>query len=293
MKSRKSPPPIVLTSRDQDILRMIYYYRFVTALDVTQAYYAHASLPFVRSRLSALAGGDDFQNNQYLYRFCLPQTKKGNMERIFTLGSRGRDFLSQEVGLHVNWHYRPEKVRHLSYAQIAHSLLLTRFLIAAQRWSKDHPEYNLAKTRISYELAQEQKDKKAVPDGWMLFERKAGGKSAVLLEIDRGMEFQAKFKEHVRSRIKLIQNGDYAKWFDVPGVIIAYTTTGQTEEYQESRRKTMCKWTQEVLVEENKRGWAGIFRFSGLDLKSLYTSSLFDGKVWYRPDQSKPVSLLD
>jgi hypothetical protein len=152
--------------------------------------------------------------------------------------------------------------KRLSYAQITHSLLLTRFLVAAQSWSKDHPEFNLAKTRISYELAQERKDRKAIPDGWMLFERKGkdAKKSAVLLEIDRGMEYQSKFKEHVRSRIKLIQNGDYAKWFDVPGVIIAYTTTGQTEEYQESRRKTMCKWTQEVLIEEKKTRVANLTR---------------------------------
>ena len=159
--------------------------------------------------------------------------------------------------------------------------------------SKNHPDYTLVKTRISYELAQEIKDRRVIPDGWMLFEHKDGKRSAILLEIDRGMEFQAKFKEHVRSRIKLIQHGDYAKWFDVPGVIIAYTTTGQTPAYQQSRRRAMCQWTQEVLIQEKKRSWAGIFRFSGLDVKHLYDSSLFDGQVWYRPDQPAPVTLFD
>ena len=71
---------------------MIYYYRFATALDVTQAFYSLASLPFVRSRLSALAGGDDGVNNQYLYRFSLPKTGKGNSERVNladVIGKRG------------------------------------------------------------------------------------------------------------------------------------------------------------------------------------------------------------
>ena len=78
MKAATQPTPLILTSRDEDILRMIYYYRFVTALDVTYYFYALASLPFVRRRLTALAGGDDFQTNEYLLRFCLPKTSKGN-----------------------------------------------------------------------------------------------------------------------------------------------------------------------------------------------------------------------
>ncbi len=53
----------------------------------------------MRELLPALAGGADYQTNQYLYRFPLPQV--GNPERVYTLGSRGRDYLTSELGLSV------------------------------------------------------------------------------------------------------------------------------------------------------------------------------------------------
>src|SRR5919199_5358970 len=83
----------------------------------------------------------------------LPSTKEGNKTRIFTLGSRGRDFLQREIGLPVTWHFEPEKVRHISYNQIEHALLLTRFLIVAQKWGKAN-SLPVGQIRISYELGK-------------------------------------------------------------------------------------------------------------------------------------------
>jgi hypothetical protein len=58
--------------------------------------------------------------------------------------------------------------------------------------------------------------------------------------------------------------GRWPKSSGTQAVIIAYATTGQTPEYRETRRATMCTWTMEVLEELEKENWAGIFRFKVL-----------------------------
>jgi hypothetical protein len=107
------------------------------------------------------------------------------------------------------------------------------------------------------------------------------------VEIDRGSEFQERYKNHVRGRLEFIRSGDYARIFDTPAVIIAYATTGQVQEYAETRRKTMCTWTMEVLRELELESWASIFRFtSAVVYKTLLEEgeALFTKPVWYRPD---------
>jgi hypothetical protein len=302
------PKPVILTARTEEILKAIHLYRYMTALDVARLLYSPASITYVRGILASLAGGEDFAPNQYLYRFSLPTTSVGTKEKIYTLGSRGRDFLAREVGLPVDWYFRPHKVRHLSYGQLLHSLILTRFLVAAAVWAGKHPDVRLAQIRTCYELAQAsptvaqaqargKAPRKVIPDAWLLFERRKEGAPAcffpLLLEIDRGMEYQHKFKEHVRARIAFVkQGGAYTQLFGQSAVTIAYVTTGQRPEYRESRRAAMCAWTQEILAEQKKERWASVFRFHSLALEDIYTSNLFEEPVWYRPDSTLPVGLL-
>src|SRR5512135_369275 len=120
----------------------------MTALDVTQLFSAPTALKHMRSFLAALAGGTDEQPNHYLYRFSLPRHKKGEPVRVYTLGSRGREVL-QEAGLAVDWYFRPDKVKHLSFGHLMHQLTLTRFLVAAHAWSGTDPAFRLDKERIS------------------------------------------------------------------------------------------------------------------------------------------------
>jgi hypothetical protein len=97
-------------------------------------------------------------------------------------------------------------------------------------------------------------------------------KYAVLFELDRGMEFQQKFKEHVKGRLELIRSGQYAKLFGVPGVIVSYVTTGQTPQYRNTRVKTMNAWTREVLAELNLKNWGGYLDLRVLSLIHSTTS---------------------
>jgi Replication-relaxation len=292
--------PLTLTLKDEEILKAIYNYRYVTTLDIAHLLFRPTYLPYVRKRLARLAGGKDLEENTYLCRFQLPSTV-GNRERIFTLGTKGREFLQGVHGHVVDWYFQPAKFKFFSYSAILHHLLLTRFLVAAAWWCKSREDFTLLEERVSYEISRlppkvtiDKKTVTVIPDAWLLF-GKDSGKYAVLFELDRGMEFQQKFKEHVKGRIELIRSGQYAKLFGVPGVIVSYVTIGQTPQYRNTRMKTLNVWTREVLAEMNLKSWGGIFRFTAVEFDSLYdqAESLFEEPVWLRPDTSERVRLFE
>jgi hypothetical protein len=281
--------PFVLTHRFEEILKTIYFYRYMTAQDVARLLYSPTSLTHVREILASLASAE------YLYRFQMPHVKTGNTEKIYTLGSRGREFLMTEVGLTVDWWFRPARVKHLSYGQVVHDLVLTRFCVAAAAWAAKQSNFNLLQTRTCYELAKTAG--KVVPDAWLLFERLRGGVHdthfPVILEIDRGRENQGNFKRHLRARIEFIKRGgEYSKLFGHEAVAIAYAATSESERYRDTRLRAMRSWTNEVLKELGKTSWSPIFRFHSLNLIDIYQSDIFEASVWYRPDSALPLQLF-
>jgi hypothetical protein len=303
MNLARTPKPLQLTPRDEEILASVYRYRFVTSTDIAYLLFRPSYLPYVRSRLTRLSGEEDLQKDTYLCRFRLHSTR-GNPERIFTLGTKGREFLQSQMGKQVDWFFRPGKFKFFSYSAILHHLLLTRFLVACSWWCRTQEEMSLLEERISYELSKNppevtlpKKEKpitlSVIPDAWLSFKLR-GRNYAIIFELDRGMEFQEKFKQHVQGRIELVRSGKYQEVFGVPGVIIAYLTTGQTPEYRASRMKTMNAWTREVLAELNLKNWGGIFRFVSVEFDTLYdqAASLFEEPVWLRPDMKETVGLF-
>ena len=89
MKTATRSKPLMLSARDETILRTIYKYRYMTALDITKLLFSDGSHIYNRDNLTTLAGGEDLKDNSYLCRFSLASTKIGNRERIFTLRREG------------------------------------------------------------------------------------------------------------------------------------------------------------------------------------------------------------
>jgi hypothetical protein len=92
----------MLTAREEQILRAVYYYRYVTALDITYHQFARTSLNHAREILSRLAGNSDLDTHNYLCRFTLPAINKKPQEKVFVLGSKARRVL-QNMGLPATW----------------------------------------------------------------------------------------------------------------------------------------------------------------------------------------------
>jgi hypothetical protein len=295
--------PLILSERDMAIVRAIAHYRFMRPEDVLYSLPHPPSLSQIRRILSALAGGEDFCDRQILYRFPIPTCTKGTKPRVYAVGSKGWELLGQEG------YYRPYKLRRLSFGHLWHALTLTRFVCAAEYFCRTYSQFSLSQKKLSYELAQEPPTVTfeteehtttvtVVPDAFLCFERPDGEKFPVLVEIDRGTEYQDRFKNHVKTRIKLILSGTFARIFHTPAVVVAYATAGEPPESRETRCTTMQRWTEEVIAEmmpdndKRQQEWLGLFRFCSLP-EDMYTNAhaLFAEPFWLR-DSDTPVPLL-
>src|SRR2546426_12673044 len=109
MKAKRVPKASTqdqpLTPTDEDILKTISTYRYMTALDVAYSLFSPKSLTHVRSILSTLSGGKDYQERSCLYRYPLPTAKAGNRERVYTLSAAGREVV-ESLSIPIAWYYR-------------------------------------------------------------------------------------------------------------------------------------------------------------------------------------------
>src|SRR5215216_6775870 len=125
MKTKRAPQSSFLrplSPTEEEILKTMITYRFMTAVDVAHALFSPASLTHVRSMLTRLAGGEDYKERECLYRFPLASGKAGNPQRVFTLGSAGREVV-RSLGLPAQWYYRPSKTGRLQSSYLNHQLL--------------------------------------------------------------------------------------------------------------------------------------------------------------------------
>ena len=284
-----SQSPLILTPRDEDMLNALHTYRYMSAKDMAYLLFSPRILNYVRSRMVRLAGGEDFAAHAYLCRFQLPTTtQKG--EKIFTLGARGRHFL-QEAGLPVDWYFRPSKLPHFGFSHLTHALLQTRVVVAASSFSRQQQQqFRLTQSRLSYDLSR--LGLSVIPDAWLVFENQQGKKYQILLEIDRGTQYQVAFKRHIKERLEFIDNEDHVKLFGIKAVMVAYVTTGQRPEHRDSRKATLLRWIQELLTELEIEDWAGLFRVTSVVLGEVYDAGIYEKAIWYKPDAAKPTPLF-
>src|SRR5207248_4566821 len=139
---KNKPTDVIITKRYEEILQAIHTYRFVTASDIARLFFSMTTINHSREILSLLSGKKDYADRHYLYRFPLPNTRIGNTEKVYTLGSRGRAYL-QTQGMTVDWHFRPYKVAAMTYQNCLHALTVTRFLVAAQVFCKKSQQWEL------------------------------------------------------------------------------------------------------------------------------------------------------
>jgi hypothetical protein len=139
-----------LTAREEEILRTVRYYRYIITQDILTLYFAPGSRKYAQALMASLAGNKDLDTHNYLCRFTLPSVHKRAQEKVYVLGSTGRQVLRQ-LGLPVDWYFRPHKLKFLSYSYVLHNLILTRFLVACEQWARSHPAYSLVEKQICYE----------------------------------------------------------------------------------------------------------------------------------------------
>jgi Replication-relaxation len=290
-----------LTKRDIAILQDLSALRFATAKDIALLHFTPHSLTYGRERASSLAGNADQKEGEYLYRMLPPRTTSGNAERIYALGSKGAQALTDMTGMPVSCYY-PSKLKGVSFSFLRHALLVTRIVAALRYFVRTHTDYSLLTCRLFYELARlrlpatgEETSKSpflpVIPDAWGQLARSDGEETPLWIEADCGTEMRGKFHAYLKARIAFLQT-DYARVFGTPAVLMCFLTTGHNEDYKDVRRQALQRWTQEVLAARKLEDWADVFRFAALGYQELFTSPVFDAAIWYCADSQTAVPLV-
>jgi protein involved in plasmid replication-relaxation len=307
---RQAPTkPLMLTQRHLDILQAAWKYRYLTAHDALHLLgFSDTSLTHVRELLAALSG-EDYTEGTLLFRFPLANTRIGATEKVYSLGRKGRDVLA-EAGFPCHWSFRPYRYRFISNAYVQHALLLSRLAISGLVFSRTHPGFRLVESRLSYDLSREpaivdidtvdaqgkplRRTRTVIPDALVVFQSPDGKRHPLLFEADRNTEGQSAFREHLLSRLVLVQTGTYRQWCPVEAIRIVYCTSGETSQYRDTRRTTMARWALELLKERRMEEWAKVFHFTSVVREELYQPPcrLFEQPVFYQPGNATPVSLF-
>ena len=311
--------PIILNSNEERILQAVHDLECLTLDDIMHLLqFSKGARTYVGSIMRKLSDGRDYDDQQFLYRFPVPSSTKGAKERVYCLGAKARAVLAIEDA------YRPSKFRYLTYSPILHDLVLSRFLTLAFTYFTSQRDYRLLETRTCYQIVRNppciplntngQKSTIAViPDAWLSIERvKDRSTYPLWIEIDRGTENRQKFQQLTRNRLALVKSPQYEKIFNTKAVLFCYVTAG-TPEKTDFRLDNMLRWTEEVLPHKDlltkkeeltpadklhlkeREQWASLFRFATVEYMTMYeqTHTLFEERVWYKPDDFEPVALFN
>jgi hypothetical protein len=106
--------PLILTPKDEFILKQFSEYRLLTSQEITALCYSNGSHTYARARLSALSGNQDITDKDLaydypLYRLGFPTGKRGRNERFFALSLTGARLL-HSLGIPGAWYVRPSRL---------------------------------------------------------------------------------------------------------------------------------------------------------------------------------------
>lgn len=307
-------PPLILTSKDEAILKLVAEYHMLTAQEITHLCYSKGSHTYARARLSALAGNTDYALGFPLYRLPFPSAR-GNRERIFTLGSTGRETL-ENLGLQIDWHFKPAKFRTYSHSYLLHDLTRNRFVVALLTWAKSTKPNLRLESRLSYKIAKQPptveipvqhsilKEGKLVkipvmtkvgviPDGEIVVTNTSTGERLLLLlELDHNTQARERLRTHIAALLAYIKSPHFrARYRNIPYRII-YATQGLTESASQARLAYLCDFTMQFLIERKHPQDSQYFRFASIDYARLYTDAkhLLEKPAWYLPGDVKRQS---
>jgi hypothetical protein len=294
-----------LSERDGHILQAIYTYQYLTLAQITRLFFSARSQ---RSKNHAGQYLKRLAEEQWLIRFPLPATHKGNRAFVYTLGYMGVKYL-HALGFDASPSSCQAKPAP-SYQHLQHTLCLNDVLIAAALLPRRVPSVLLADMQHEWILKQKPlhvpspdipgngrrptgtQMTTVIPDAWLDFRLSLNGitsQTAVWLELDRGSEEQKQFRRKVRGLYEASCSETYRQEFGAQTITIAFATTAG-----EKRREQLRQWTKQELLLLQKILDADLLLFTSLPpTGDLDPEWLFLSPVWTTPLTNTPVPLLD
>jgi hypothetical protein len=321
------PTLLILTPKDEDILKYFAEYRFLTAQEITHLCYSKGSLTYARARLSALSGNKDITDKGLNYDFPLwrwrfPTGRAGSQERIWCLSPTGAEIVKQ-LGRPAPWHINPAKLKTYSHSYFLHDLTRNRFIVSLLAWAKSRPNLSI-EPHLAYELSKQpptveisvqrsvldEKGKMVkvpvmtkvgvIPDGEILITNTSTGERLIIiLEIDQNTQAEARLRNHITTRLAYVRSQHFRNTYSNIAYRIVYATQAVTESAAKARLTHLCEFSMKLLRERQQQQDSQYFRFTTISFATLYDSAtrLFgtEEPSWYVPGEWKrqsPVALF-
>lgn len=277
----------IIGPADDDILRAVYRYHFLTIDQLTRLLYSKGARTTASTRLKRLADAE------YLTRSVIP-TRQGNGPAVYSLARKGMQFLA-DLGFAIPKRARASEERAYSYLFFAHTLAVGDLLIAAELLAAAHPdaivieqfrhERDLKRQPVYIEDGAEGK-LAVIPDGYLSLVLAGQYRMCFAFELDRGTEDQQAWRRKVRALLRYVQ-GPYQAAFGTDNLTVCVVATPG-----KARMQQLVAWTAAELDALGKRQEADLFRFAA-PVPDLTPEQLFLGAGWYVPDDPGPVALID
>ena len=278
-----------LSEREEAILQAVNTYRFLTTSQVCRLFFSENSYNYAGRLLKGLA------DTEYLVRFPLPSTERGNRELLYTLGRPGIKFL-KSIGCDMQM-WSKNALLPPSYLHMQHSLAVNDFLIAGAVLVKQvptislralHHEWLLKHNPLTVSLGNAEVG--IVPDGFLDFRLHIHGttyQTGVWVEVDRGTEDQGCIKQKVRALYTVLAREMYRDYLQTGSMVVAFATTAGAP-----RLKALRLWVEEELkalgaTESNE------FFFLAVLSPEPDPQTLFLRPLWTMPFVEQGQPLLD
>ncbi len=278
---------LVISASDDAILRSVYHYHFLTALEICRLFYDPDSLKFVRGKLKRLS------ETGYLHRLLLPTVGLGKPAFVYTLARKGINYL-KAAGFDEFERFHPSEQEH-AFLFMRHTLAVNDFIIAAECLRDEEPgmvladfahERNLKKTPVTVTTYQNEKVG-VIPDAWLDFHLRGKLRVSIVLELDRGTVQQKAFMRKLRGLLAYSQ-GPYQEFWNSDALTIAFATTAGARRCEQMRR-----WCEAMLKEAHHEDEADIFLFTALNENEVWSpQTLFLSLIWRQPFTKSPIALL-
>ncbi len=279
------PPPMLLTSRDEAIIRWVYELRFATQEQLQKLLFSPRTASSCKRRLTLL------YHNRYLDRRLIPlRSTFGANRAAYCLDRRGAEllaFLDKTGETRVAWRPR-DNDRELYFLE--HTLASNQVRICATIAAREL-DYDLVwtderslKSRTMRELVDDPKHPDAklavIPDGYfqLATDQQPLG---FAVELDRGTVEEKPFKAKIRALGEWKVTGAYKRRFgtDSLRVLLVVAPTDR-----DRRRLARVKaWTE-------AEGGQNLFWFA--DLNDLTSRTIFGSPVWQVAGRSGTFSLF-
>ena len=269
---------MVLTERDEHIIRAVYDYRVLRQDQVQALFFGSSSA--AQRRLALL------YHHGYLERqFLLVHTGFMTSPTVYLLDKRGEELLRVEFGLdEVHWKSSHNQV---SYDFLEHALAINDFRIAVTLAARQ-PGYELLDWHSEAEIKQDydrvniqmtrgrNRNVAVVPDSYFALSTPYGS-THFLLELDRGTMTTKRFRTKVEAYMAYYRSGGYEKRYGARSLRMLTVTLSQ-------RRLENLK-----AVTEEAGGtrwfWFGV-------LSELTPNAVFGESVWQVAGQQECVPLI-